>query len=309
MYAIWHHHMSNIRNCIYMEWDDLQTFLAIAREGSLSAAARALKTTQPTMGRRLQAMEQRIGARLLERHPRGYVLTSLGEQVLGNVERIEAEVLATEMTISGRDISLEGIVRVTTVDILGSRVLAPAIAKLQCTHPKITVEINTDARSLNLNRREADIAIRLARFENNDLIVKKIGEMQAAFYASKEYLEKFGIPTNENSENHSIIQVLEDQAHLSEAKALRDAMKNARIGLQTNSRETMVYAAKASIGVCCLPKFRAQLESDLVEIELGEIIPPREIFLGVHKDMRHMPRIRAVIDAISKGFESFKRTN
>ena len=76
-----------------MEWDDLQTFLAIAREGSLSAAARALKTTQPTMGRRLQAMETRIGARLLERHPRGYVLTSLGETVLGNVERIKPKLL------------------------------------------------------------------------------------------------------------------------------------------------------------------------------------------------------------------------
>lgn len=290
-----------------MEWDDLQTFLAIAREGSLSGAARALKTTQPTMGRRLQALEQRIGARLLERHPRGYVLTSLGEQVLGNVERIEAEVLATEMAISGRDISLEGIVRVTTVDIIGARILAPAIAKMQCTHPKITVELNTDARSLNLNRREADLAIRMARFENNDLIVKKLGEIQAAFFASKSYLEKFGKPNSENSEKHTIIQVLEDQAHLLEAKSLRDNFKDARIGMQTNSRETMIYGAKAGIGICCVPRFRAATESDLIEIDIGEPIAPREVFLGVHKDMRHMPRIRAVIDAIVAGFAEFRR--
>ncbi len=290
-----------------MEWDDLQTFLAIAREGSLSGAARALKTTQPTMGRRLQALEQRIGARLLERHPRGYVLTSLGEQVLGNVERIEAEVLATEMAISGRDISLEGIVRVTTVDIVGARIIAPAIAKMQCSHPKITVELNSDARSLNLNRREADIAIRLARFENNDLIIKKLGELQAAFYASKSYIEKFGMPNLENSDKHTIIQVLEDQSHLSEAKSLRDCFKNARIGMQTNSRESMIYAAKSGIGICCVPKFRASSESDLIEIPIGEPIPPREIFLGVHKDMRHMPRIRAVIDAIVAGFAEFRR--
>lgn len=287
---------------VSMEWDDLQTFLAIAREGSLSGAARALKTTQPTMGRRLQAMEARIGARLLERHPRGYVLTSLGELVLGNVERIEAEVIATERAITGKDIALEGIVRVTSVDIMASRILAPAIAKMQCTHPKITVEINTDARSLNLNKREADIAVRLARFEGNDLIVKKLGQLEAGFYASKEYIEKFGMPNSQNSDKHSIITVLEDQSHLLEAKALSTALKDARIALITNSRETMIYAAKSSIGICCVPKKRAKEESELIEIDLGVEIPPREVWLGVHRDMRHMPRIRAVIDAISAGF-------
>ncbi len=293
-----------MRFCIgnKMEWDDLQTFLAIAREGSLSGAARSLKTTQPTMGRRLQAMEARIGARLLERHPRGYVLTSLGELVLGNVERIEAEVIATERAITGKDIALEGIVRVTSVDIIAARVLAPAIAKMQCSHPKITVEINTDARSLNLNKREADIAVRLARFEGADLIVKKLGQVSSAFFASKQYIEKFGMPNADNSENHSIINVLEDQSHLIEAKSLVSALPNARVALVTNSRETMIYAAKSSIGICCVPKYRAIEENDLIELDLGVPIPPREVWLGVHRDMRHMPRIRAVIDAISAGF-------
>jgi DNA-binding transcriptional LysR family regulator len=285
-----------------LEWDDLQTFLAIAREGSLSAAARALKTTQPTMGRRLQAMESRIGARLLERHPRGYVLTSLGETVLGNVERIEAEVIATERAISGRDVALEGVVRVTCVDVVASRILAPAIANLQCTHPKITVELNTDARTLNLNRREADIAVRLARFEGSELIVKKLGEMGSGFFASASYIEKYGMPNIENSAQHSIISVLDDQAHLSDAKALKTALPEARIAVNTNSRETMIHAAKNSIGICCVPLERAREESDLVQIDLNVEIPAREVWLGVHKDMRHMPRIRAVIDAISAGF-------
>lgn len=101
-----------------MDWDDLRTFLAIARHGTLSAAARSLSVTQPTMGRRLAAMEGRTGARLLQRLPGGYALTPLGETVLGNAERIEAEVLAAERTITGKDIALEGVVRLTTVDTL-----------------------------------------------------------------------------------------------------------------------------------------------------------------------------------------------
>lgn len=292
---------------LIMEWDDLQTFLAIAREGSLSAAARALKTTQPTMGRRLQAMESRIGARLLERHPRGYVLTSLGEMVLGNVERIEAEVISTERAISGKDIALEGIVRVTCVDIISSRILVPAIAKMQCSHPKITIELNTDARTLNLNRREADIAVRLARFEGNDLIVKKLGNIASGFFASREYIERFGMPNQENSQNHSIINVLEDQNHLPEARAMRESFPHARVAILTNSRETMVSAAKNNIGICCIGRERAFEEANLIEIPAPVAIEPREIWLGVHKDLRHMPRIRAVIDAISAGFQECKK--
>jgi DNA-binding transcriptional LysR family regulator len=106
-----------------LPWDDLQSFLAIARHGTLSAAARALGVTQTTMGRRLTAMEGRAGARLLSRTPGGFVLTPAGEAVMGNVERIEAEALAVERRITGRDIRLEGVVRVTSVEILAVDVL------------------------------------------------------------------------------------------------------------------------------------------------------------------------------------------
>ena len=148
-----------------MQWDDLQTFLAIARQGTLSAAARELGVTQPTMGRRLTAMERRMGARLLQRLPSGFALTALGESVLANAERIEAEALAAERTIVGRDVALEGVVRLTTVETLADRVVAPAMARLQQVHPGIVVELVPDMRTLSLSKREADIALRMTRFE------------------------------------------------------------------------------------------------------------------------------------------------
>ncbi len=120
-----------------LDWDDLRTFLMIARHHTLSGAARALGVQQPTMGRRLEAMEQRAGAKLLLRTPSGFVLTEAGEAVLGNVERIELETLAVQRRIVGRDIRLEGTVRLTVVDTLASEVLTPILAAFRESHPGV----------------------------------------------------------------------------------------------------------------------------------------------------------------------------
>ena len=177
-----------------LPWDDLQSFLAIARHGTLSAAARALGVRQTTMGRRLLGLEARAGARLLTKTPGGYVLTPAGEAILGHVERIEAETLAVERRISGRDIRLEGVVRVTTLEILAVEVLTPALARLQRDHPGIALEISAEARSVSLTRREADIALRLVRLTQNDLAVRKVGDLSFGIYASAGSLERHGPP-------------------------------------------------------------------------------------------------------------------
>lgn len=297
--------MYSMQKCmeIDLDWDNLRVFLAIAREGSLSGAARVLQTTQPTLGRKLAQMEKDMGARLLERHPKGYTLTNLGEAVIANAERIEAEVIATERAISGKDIALEGNVRVTSVDILSSKVLVPAIAKIQCKHPKITVELINDARMLDLTRREADIAIRFTRFKSNELIVRKLGTFRAGFYASKSYLEKFGTPNAQNSACHSIIDVLEDQSHLEEMITLRQNLPMARTAIRTNSRDNMIKAVEAGIGIGCLPKIGVTGIENIIELRLEKELSPREVWLGVHADLQRTPRIRAVIDAIAEGFK------
>ncbi len=145
-----------------LAWDDLASFLAIARHGTLSGAARALGVRQTTMGRRLAALEARAGARLLQKTPRGYVTTPAGEAILGNVERIESEALAIERRITGQDVRLEGVVRLTTVEALAVRHVVPALAELARRHPGIVVELVTDDRNLSLTMREADIALRAA---------------------------------------------------------------------------------------------------------------------------------------------------
>jgi DNA-binding transcriptional LysR family regulator len=272
-----------------MDWDDLRTFLAIARHGTLSGAARALGVTQPTMGRRLAAMEARSGARLLQRLPSGFALTPLGESVLGNAERIEVEALSAARTITGRDAALEGVVRLTTVDTLAARIVAPALAALQQAHPGIIVELVPDTRTLSLSKREADIALRMSRFEGHEVVARRAGTLAMGLYARPQWAD---------AARPRLITVLDDQAHLPEAKWLAAHYPDADIAFRSNSREVQVWAAKSGAGIAAIACFRADEEPGLVRLRPDLPSLNRDIWLGVHSDMRHMPRIRAVMDAI-----------
>jgi DNA-binding transcriptional LysR family regulator len=275
-----------------MDWDDLRTFLAVARHGTLSAAARKLGVTQPTMGRRLAAMEARTGARLLQRLPDGYALTPLGEAVLGNAERAEAEVLAAERAITGKDVALEGVVRLTTVDTLAARIVAPALAELQSRHSGIIVELVPDTRSLSLSKREADIALRLSRFEGHEVAARRVGTLAMGLYASRQLVERGDL------DGTRLVTGLDDQAHLPEARWLREAYPDASIGFRSNSREVQLHATLAGAGIAALARYRADIEPGLIRLDPAKSDLVRDMWLGVHVDMRHMPRVRAVTDAV-----------
>ena len=282
-----------------MDWDDIRTFLAIARSRTLSGAARSLGVRQSTMSRRLAALEVRAGARLLQKTPAGYELTALGEGVLGNAERMEAEAVNVERTVAGRDMALSGIVRVTTVDTLATMLLPRAIAALRCKHPRIELEILPDSQSLNLARREADIALRLTRFEGHQVIARRIGLCRIGLYASTGYLASNG-PPNADGEGHSLITTLDDQQHLPEVRWLETRFPRAVVAVRSNSRDVHLAATREGLGLAQMTEIQAAAAPELVRLddEAELPIPPREIWLGVHQDMRQMPRIRAVIDAI-----------
>jgi len=281
-----------------MDWDDLHSFLAIARTGSLSGAARELGVRQSTMSRRLAALEQRAGARLLSRTPSGYTLTALGEAVLGNAERMEAEAIAIERAVAGRDVSLSGLLRITTVDTLASHVLPLAVARLRCQHPGISVEIISDSRLLSLARREADIALRMTRFEGHEVVARKVGLAANGLYASSAYLDRSGQPSADGA-GHAVITPLEDQDHLPESRWLAARFPRAQVALRSNDREVHLGAVRAGIGIAVMSRLLASTPPDLIEIPHAGDLPDREIWLGMHQDLRTMPRIRAGVAAIT----------
>lgn len=282
-----------------MDWDDVRSFLAIARMRTLSGAARSLGVRQSTMSRRLEALESRAGARLLQKTPSGYELTALGEAVLGNAERMEAEAIAVERTVQGRDVALSGVVRVTTVDVMASRFMPAAIARLQKRYPGISVDVMSERRSLSLSRREADLAIRMVPFEGRELVSRRMARSTSAIYASPEYLAQYG--RDLTSPDHSVVTVLDDQAHMPEARWLAQVLPQARVAMRSNSFEALAGASMAGLGLTVLPCYLGDWMSRLEKVAT-EGSPPREIWLGVHPDLRHMPRIRAVIDALDAEF-------
>jgi DNA-binding transcriptional LysR family regulator len=284
------------------DWDDLRFFLAIARTGSLSAAARELRVTQQTAGRRLASLEGGLGTRLLHRTPEGYVPTLAGEAVLGQVERVEAEALAVERAVGGRDAQLEGVVRVTAVETLASHVLTPCFCALRSRTPEIAIELLAGVRHLSLAMREADVAVRLARFEQHDLVARRIGSLAYGLYASPAYLERHGEPDfAAGCPGHRLLTGLDGSEVPQLVGWLAEVAPRAGVALKTDSPEAQFQAALCGEGMACL----ARLRGDTVDGErLRRLRPPEappriDIWLAVHKDNRRTPRVRLVLDAIA----------
>ncbi|MFC7478019.1 LysR family transcriptional regulator [Dankookia sp. GCM10030260] len=284
-----------------LDWDDLRFFLAIARTGSLSAAARELRVTQSTVGRRLASLESGLGTRLLHRTPDGYVPTLAGEAILGQVERVETEVLAVERTTGGHDALLEGVVRVTAVETLASHVLIPAFCALQRGTPEIGIELLADVRHLSLAMREADIALRLTRFEQHDLVTRRIGTMAHGLYASPAYLNRYGAPDfAAGCPGHRLVTGLDGAEVTQAARWMTEAAPRAAVALQTDSPEAQLQAALCGEGMACLSRLRGDaFGAALLRLRSPWPQAVVEIWLAVHKDNRRTPRIRLVLDAVT----------
>jgi DNA-binding transcriptional LysR family regulator len=255
------------------------------------------------MGRRLSALEDRAGAKLLLRTPAGYVPTPAGEAILGNVERIEGEALSIERVITGRDVKLEGTVRLTTLETLAVDILMPILARFQARYPAIRLELLTETRQLDLNRREADVALRTGRLTQHDLASRKVAEMTSGLYASQTYLDRHGMPDlASGAAGHTVILTFDDLIQMPDMAWFTGLTSAARTALRTNSRFTHLAAAEAGMGIAGLPRYLGDAGA-LVRLATPVPAPVREIWLAVHNDTRHMPRIRALTEFISAGLK------
>jgi len=177
-----------------LDWDDLRFFLAVARHSTLAAAAKHLHVTQSTVDRRLGSLQAGMGVRLLQRAADGYVPTLAGESILAHAERVEAEALLAERAVAGHDARLDGVVRISSSQLLTSHLLAPCFAALHARHRGIVIEVLPDAAGEPLAAREADIAVRLRRFEHHDLVARAVGTVAFGFYGCVAYLARHGEP-------------------------------------------------------------------------------------------------------------------
>jgi len=279
------------------DWGDLRYFLELSRAGTLAAAARKLGVDYTTVGRRLAALEEDLGAKLFERTPEGLILTEAGESIRAATEEMEEAALLVEQRALGADRKLAGVVRVATTEMLGQFVVLPAVRALHEIHPQIRVDLATGAQRLDLARREADVAIRYVRPESGDLVSRRVARVAEAAYASKGYLASHQRPTPGNGLAGHDVVMLESRTLRGNRVAGEDP-SNARIVLRTGNSLSLHRAVALGIGIGGLPCYIGDADRDLRRVFPEAPVEIDDLWLVVHADLTRTSRVRAVIDAL-----------
>ncbi|RUL64537.1 LysR family transcriptional regulator [Dyella dinghuensis] len=277
-----------------MEWSDLRVFLAIAREGTLGAAARKLGQTQPTMGRRLQALERALGHQLFQRTKDGFVLTDEGAAVLSHAERMEEEALAFQRQLTGQEQQLDGMLRITSSDWFAEYILTPVIAEFSKQYPRVIIELLTDSRFFSLSRREADLAFRIQPFDEPDVVSRKLLRMPYGVYIASDYPR----PETGDGTGASLLVMNVAFGGMPEVAWLQRMLPHAHVGFRSNARSVQARMCVMGAGVAVLPRPLGDTIDNLQRIDLGEEPPTRDVWVGYHRDMRRLARLRALLDMV-----------
>ncbi|MGY2376935.1 LysR family transcriptional regulator [Pseudomonas sp. SDO524_S393] len=275
-----------------MEWNDLRVFLAIARSGSLGAAAKQLGVSHPTVGRRLQALEQLNGQVFFRRTSQGLVLTAAGESILFLAQEMERSALAIERRIAGGGHQPEGLLRISSADWFAGYVLAPVLGELLRRYPLIVPEVIAAHRLFDLARRDADIAFRIVPFTEPDIVQRRLTTMPYGLYVAAHA----DFSPGPEGEGLGLILMNTAQSHYPDVLWLQKRYPRAKTRFTSSSRTAQARMCALGLGVAVLPRALGDQSPLLRRLDVGEAPPGRDIWMGYHQDMRQMDRLRALAD-------------
>lgn len=281
-----------------LDWNDLRTVLAVARAGSLAGAARALELRHSTVFRRIEQAERRLGARLFERSRSGWSPNAQGEAVARAAAEMESAALGAERAISGADERLEGTIRIATSELLAGHLLLPLLRRFMDEHPGIEIECDVSNRSVDLTRREADMALRATMQPPETLVGRRVAVMRYAVFASKAVLgRRRGAPVLAEL---PWLGFDESIAHFQIAKWFADALPQMRPRLRLDSMSALMRAAMAGLGAALLPTFAAAQEPLLLRVTTPIEGPEMNLWLLNHPDVRGNARVRALTQYLAQ---------
>jgi DNA-binding transcriptional LysR family regulator len=288
------------------DWDDVRFFLAVAKTGSFSAAATQLNTKQTTVGRRIQALERRLGAKLFDRHRHGMEVTPAARGVLVQAESMMSNATAIERHLAGLDREMAGVVRIAATEGVAAQWLVPRLGQLRRTHPDIIVQVIAGDQVLDLATRQADLAIRFFRPTSNQLVAARVGQFNMSILAAPNYIEQYGLPQKlDDLREHHIV----DHTTLHSLPAMKPwsevVERSSNVVLRTNSSHSAMEAVKASWGLSIFPSYSSKT-ANLIEAPINLNIV-RDIWLVSHEETNKGARIRAVIDYVREQFRQDER--
>ena len=289
-----------------MDWDDARFFLAAARAGQLSAAARRLGVDHATVGRRITALEAELGARLLERRPTGCVPTRAGERFLDVAERIESEWLRAQGEFAEGSIEMTGAVRVGAPDGFGTLFLAPRLGRLAERHPGLTLQLAPLPRAFSLSRREADIVVTLDRPKQGKLIIRKLTDYSLSVYASSDYVARHGpIASPDDLDGHLFVTHVEDFVYSRALDYAAELGRRMKRHYECGSVVAQMEAVRAGHGIGILHDYAALQYPELCRL-LPELRFTRTYWLMSHPDTHDTRRVAEVYAHITEAVRQAK---
>lgn len=282
-----------------LDWSLLNTFLAVARTGSLSAAARQLNASQPTVGRHIQAIEAQLGVDLFQRHAKGFSLTEVGVQLLPHAEAMEEAAHRLSLVATGQQAELTGSVRLTASVFVSHHILPPILAELRQFEPGITIELVASDQSDNLLFREADIALRMYRPKQLDVVAQHLGTIGFGAYASRGYLERHPAPVfPEDLLDHDLIGFDRDDMII---RTMREGGLDVgadHFGVRTDHPTVYWELVRAGCGIGFGQIGVGQADATLQRVLPDLPLPALELWLAAPVRTRQTPRISRVWDAL-----------
>lgn len=284
----------------HFDWNDLQSFLAMARTGRLTVAARRMGVDHSTLSRRIAALEDAMQVKLFERRPVGFVLTPEGEALLGDAEAIESLTVRMGARLHAQASQLSGNVRIGTPEGFGTYFLAPLLAHLGQQHPALTVELVANPRSFSLSKREADIAVSMARPSQGRLYARKLVDFGLGIYASTRYLNDHApITATAQLAEHRWIGYVEDLMWTAELDYMPWVDRAIQPRLHISNVISQMAAVAGGAGLGILPHFMARRDPTLQRVLPTQVQLTRAYWLITHPDTHDLARIQACTDFLS----------
>jgi DNA-binding transcriptional LysR family regulator len=291
-------------------WDHYQTLLAVLETGSLSAAARELGLSQPTVGRHVEQLEAALGLPLFTRSPQGLNPTDFAKDLKPHIQNMASAADAALRDASGETQSVTGVIRITTTEVMGAEVLPGILAEFTDSHPAAVIELSVSNRNEDLLRREADIAVRAARPTQGSVVAKRVGTIRLGLYASRSYLQRHGVPEKLNGQmlqgkGHAAIGFDRDVQIQRKLEEMQLPINRDQFSFRSDSDLAQLAAVRAGLGIGAMQTGIAARDPNLERVLEGQFRIDMDVWVAMHEDLKSSLRMRLMFDHLVEGLTAY----
>lgn len=283
-------------------WDLYRTLLAVLQQGSLSAAARDLGLTQPTVGRHIDLLEQALGTALFTRSPQGLIPTETARALEPYAGQLASTAAALQRAAGDAAGAIRGTVRISASEVIGVEVLPPILGRLADAHPDLVIELSASDTVEDLLRQEADIAVRMAEPSQDALVARRVGAIPLGFHAHRRYLDRHGMPeTLDDLAGHRMIGFDRETAYIRMMRSRLPRLDGVRFTFKADNNLAQLAAIRAGLGIGICQTALAARDPDLVRVLPADFEIGLETSIAMHENLKSTPRCRVAFDALVEG--------